>query len=104
METGSIFIHPFDHPDVIAGQGTVGLEIAEQCPEVRTIVVPVGGGGLAAGIAVAASTRLPGGPADRRAGRCGGADARLAGGRPSGERHRAAPPWPTASRWPGPAT
>ncbi|MGH3404876.1 MAG: threonine ammonia-lyase [Streptosporangiaceae bacterium] len=59
QETGSIFIHPFDHPDVIAGQGTVGLEIAEQCPDVRTIVVPVGGGGLASGIAVAASTRLP---------------------------------------------
>ena len=59
-ETGSIFIHPFDHPDVIAGQGTVGLEIAEQCPEVRTIAVPVGGGGLVAGIAVAASAVLPG--------------------------------------------
>ncbi len=59
-ETGSIFIHPFDHPDVIAGQGTVGLEIAEQCPQVRTIAVPVGGGGLAAGIAVAASAMLPG--------------------------------------------
>jgi threonine dehydratase len=58
-ETGSVFIHPFDHPDVIAGQGTVGLEIAEQCPQVRTIVVPVGGGGLAAGIALAASTVLP---------------------------------------------
>ncbi len=58
-ETGSIFIHPFDHPDVIAGQGTIGLEIAEQCPEVRTIAVPVGGGGLAAGIAVAASAVLP---------------------------------------------
>ena len=48
-ETGSVFIHPFDHPDVIAGQGTVGLEIAEQCPEARTIAVPVGGGGLAVG-------------------------------------------------------
>jgi threonine dehydratase len=59
-ETGSIFIHPFDHPDVIAGQGTVGLEIAEQCPEVRTIAVPVGGGGLAAGVAVAANAELPG--------------------------------------------
>jgi len=57
--TGSVFIHPFDHPDVIAGQGTVGLEIAEQCPEVRTIVVPVGGGGLAAGIAIAASAVVP---------------------------------------------
>jgi len=59
-ETGSIFIHPFDHPDVIAGQGTVGLEIAEQCPDVRTIAVPVGGGGLAAGVALAASAVLPG--------------------------------------------
>jgi threonine dehydratase len=59
-ETGAVFIHPFDHPDVIAGQGTVGLEIAEQCPDVRTIAVPVGGGGLAAGVAVAAAGVLPG--------------------------------------------
>ncbi len=58
-ETGAIFIHPFDHPDVIAGQGTIGLEIAEQCPDVRTIAVPVGGGGLAAGIAVAVGAALP---------------------------------------------
>ena len=57
--SGSIFIHPFDHPDVIAGQGTIGLELAEQCPQVRTIAVPVGGGGLAAGIAVATSAALP---------------------------------------------
>jgi threonine dehydratase len=58
-ETGAVFIHPFDHADVIAGQGTVGLEIAEQCPDVRTIAVPVGGGGLIAGIAVAASGASP---------------------------------------------
>ncbi|MFC9113092.1 MULTISPECIES: threonine ammonia-lyase [Streptomyces] len=58
-ETGAVFIHPFDHPDVIAGQGTVGLEILEQCPEVRTIVVGVGGGGLAAGIAVAVKSLRP---------------------------------------------
>ena len=58
-DTGSIFIHPFEHPDVIAGQGTVGLEIAEQCPQARTVVLPVGGGGLAAGVAVAASSVLP---------------------------------------------
>jgi threonine dehydratase len=58
-ETGSVFIHPFDHPDVIAGQGTIGLEIAEQCPQVRTITLPVGGGGLASGVAVAASSVLP---------------------------------------------
>ncbi|WP_037861362.1 threonine ammonia-lyase [Streptomyces sp. NRRL S-340] len=58
-ETGAVFIHPFDHPDVIAGQGTVGLEILEQCPQVRTIVVGVGGGGLAAGIAVAVKALRP---------------------------------------------
>jgi len=51
--TGAVFIHPYDHPDVVAGQGTVGFEIIEQCPQVRTVVVPVGGGGLAAGITVA---------------------------------------------------
>jgi threonine dehydratase len=58
-EHGPVFIHPFDHPDVVAGQGTVGLEIAGQCPQVRTIAVPVGGGGLAAGIAVAVSGADP---------------------------------------------
>ncbi|MFD7864924.1 threonine ammonia-lyase [Streptomyces sp. NPDC057682] len=58
-ETGAVFIHPFDHPDIIAGQGTVGLEILDQCPEVRTIVVGMGGGGLAAGIAVAVKAVRP---------------------------------------------
>ncbi|MFF6993518.1 threonine ammonia-lyase [Streptomyces sp. NPDC008313] len=57
--TGAVFIHPFDHPDIIAGQGTLGLEILEQCPEVRTIVVGIGGGGLAAGIAVAVKAIRP---------------------------------------------
>ncbi|MDT0434376.1 MULTISPECIES: threonine ammonia-lyase [Streptomyces] len=57
--TGAVFIHPFDHPDVIAGQGTVGLEILDQCPELRTLVVGVGGGGLAAGIAVAVKELRP---------------------------------------------
>ena len=52
-ETGAVLIHPFDHPDVIAGQGTVGLEVLEQCPDVRTIVVSTGGGGLVSGIAAA---------------------------------------------------
>ncbi len=56
---GSIFIHPFEHRDVIAGQGTLGLEIVEQCPDVRTIAVPVGGGGLAAGVAIAVSGARP---------------------------------------------
>ena len=52
-EAGRTFVHAFDDPAVMAGQGTIGLEIAEQCPEVDTVVVPVGGGGLIAGIATA---------------------------------------------------
>jgi len=52
-ETGAVLIHPFDHPDIVAGQATAGLEIVEQCPQVRTVVVPTGGGGLVAGIATA---------------------------------------------------
>jgi threonine dehydratase len=56
-ETGRTMIHPFDDPFTIAGQGTVGLEILEDVPDVETIVVPVGGGGLIAGIAVAAAGR-----------------------------------------------
>ncbi|MBR8743760.1 threonine/serine dehydratase [Nocardiopsis sp. MG754419] len=54
------FVPPFDDARVIAGQGTVGLEILEQSPEVTTIVVPVGGGGLASGVATAAWTVHPG--------------------------------------------
>ncbi|MGH8878075.1 MAG: pyridoxal-phosphate dependent enzyme, partial [Stackebrandtia sp.] len=57
--TGAVFIHPFDHPDVIAGQGTVALEIFEQCPDVKTIVAGVGGGGLISGIGVAAKALRP---------------------------------------------
>lgn len=55
--TGAILIHPFDHMDVITGQGTLGLEILDQVPEVETIVVPLGGGGLTAGIASAVTQR-----------------------------------------------
>ena len=57
--TGAVLIHPFDHPDVIAGQGTVALEILEQCPEAATIVTAVGGGGLISGLAVAAKALRP---------------------------------------------
>jgi threonine dehydratase len=57
--TGAVFIHPFDHPDVIAGQGTVALEILEQCPDVETIVTGVGGGGLISGIAVVVKSLRP---------------------------------------------
>jgi threonine dehydratase len=56
-ETGRTLVHPFDHPLTIAGQGTVGLEIVEDVPEATTIVVPVGGGGLISGIALAARGR-----------------------------------------------
>jgi threonine dehydratase len=52
-ETGATFIHPFDHPDIVAGQGTVGLELIEQVPDAATILVPAGGGGLVAGLALA---------------------------------------------------
>ena len=58
-ETGAVLIHPFDHPDIVAGQGTCGLEILEQCPDVKTVVVSVGGGGLLAGIATAVKARRP---------------------------------------------
>ncbi|MFS0886119.1 threonine ammonia-lyase [Aeromicrobium sp. 179-A 4D2 NHS] len=50
--TGATLIHPFDHRDIVAGQGTVGLEVLEQLPDVATILVPLGGGGLAAGVAL----------------------------------------------------
>jgi len=58
-ETGAVLVHPFDHPDIVAGQGTVGLEILEQVPDVRTVVVCTGGGGLLAGIALAVKSSRP---------------------------------------------
>ena len=58
-ETGAVFIHPFDHVDILAGQGTVGLEVLEQSPEVQTVLVPTGGGGLLAGVAIAIKALRP---------------------------------------------
>ncbi|HEX7735852.1 MAG TPA: threonine ammonia-lyase [Ktedonobacteraceae bacterium] len=58
-ETGATFVHSFDDPDLIAGQGTLGLEILEQVPDVDAIIVPAGGGGLIAGIALAVKTLRP---------------------------------------------
>ena len=58
-DTGAVFIHPFDHPDVIAGQGTLGLELLEQLPDVGTVLVPVGGGGLVSGVAAAVKGLAP---------------------------------------------
>src|SRR5713101_923032 len=58
-ETGATFIHAFEDERVIAGQGTIGLELAEQVPDVETVLIPVGGGGLAAGVAIALRALRP---------------------------------------------
>jgi threonine dehydratase len=58
-EEGRVFVHPFDHPDIIAGQGTLGLELARQIPDLGTVVVCVGGGGLISGTAVALRALKP---------------------------------------------
>ncbi|MDX1675737.1 MAG: threonine/serine dehydratase [Longimicrobiales bacterium] len=59
-ERGLTMIPPFDHPDIIAGQGTIGLEILEDWPDVATIVVPIGGGGLISGVAAYVKRQRPG--------------------------------------------
>jgi threonine dehydratase len=56
---GLVFVHPFDDPRIIAGQGTIGLELLEQRPDVDAVIVPVGGGGLAGGVGVAVKSRRP---------------------------------------------
>jgi threonine dehydratase len=58
-ETGAVLIHPFDHFDIVTGQGTCGLEILDQCPDVKTVLVSTGGGGFIAGIATAIKERRP---------------------------------------------
>jgi threonine dehydratase len=58
-ERGLTFVHPFDDPEIIAGQGTVALEMLEDVPEIETLVVPVGGGGLIAGVGIAAKALKP---------------------------------------------
>jgi threonine dehydratase len=58
-ERGLAFLHPFDDVDVICGQGTIGLELIEQCPQIEAVVVPVGGGGLIAGVAAAIKESRP---------------------------------------------
>ena len=58
-ETGAVLIHPFDHADIVTGQGTCGLEILDQCPEAKTVLVSTGGGGFIAGIATAIKAKRP---------------------------------------------
>jgi len=58
-EAGMAFVHPFDDPDVIAGQGTLGLELLEDVPDLAKVVVPVGGGGLSSGVAIAVKSARP---------------------------------------------
>jgi threonine dehydratase len=58
-KTGATFLHPFNDEDVIAGQGTIGLEILDDCPDVDVIAVPVGGGGLVSGISIAVKEQRP---------------------------------------------
>jgi threonine dehydratase len=89
-ETGRVLVHPFDDPYVIAGQGTVGLEILEDAPQVDVVVVAVGGGGLVSGVATAIKGRCPDarvvavepeGSAVLRASLAAGEPVRLEGGR-----------------------
>jgi threonine dehydratase len=58
-EAGLVFVHPFDDPDIVAGQGTLGLELLEDIPDLATVIVPVGGGGLASGVAIAVKSARP---------------------------------------------
>src|SRR4051812_9757105 len=58
-EAGMAFVHPFDDPDVVAGQGTLGLELLEDLPDLATVVVPLGGGGLTSGVAIAVKSARP---------------------------------------------
>jgi threonine dehydratase len=59
QESGAVFVHPFDDDHIIAGQGTLGIEVVEQLPDIATVVVPVGGGGLASGVALAVRQLRP---------------------------------------------
>lgn len=58
-ESGATLVHPFEHPGVIAGQGTLGLDVIDELPDVGTVIVPVGGGGLISGVAAAVKARSP---------------------------------------------
>src|SRR5918999_5869976 len=59
-ETGAVFVHPFDDPEIVAGQGTLGLELLDEVDDLAAVVVPVGGGGLIGGVAGVLKERNPG--------------------------------------------
>src|SRR4030095_3020285 len=59
LEKGYVFVHPFDDPQIIAGAGTLGLEMLEDAPDLDTIVVPIGGGGLVSGVSILARSIKP---------------------------------------------
>ncbi|HEX6357985.1 threonine/serine dehydratase [Actinophytocola sp.] len=88
---GGTLVPPFDHPDVIAGQGTIGLEIAADLPDVEVVLVPVSGGGLIAGIATAIKAKAPNA-------RVIGVEPELAGDTTDGFRHHHLPDWSTDDR------
>ena len=96
-ERGLVMVEPYDDPAIIAGQGTIGLEIVEDLPEVTSVLVPVSGGGLSAGVATAIKALRPDGPGHRRRagarGRCEG----IAGVRRARDLDGGARP---AARWP----
>jgi threonine dehydratase len=58
-ETGMVFVHPFDDPDIVAGQGTLGLELLDDVPDLAKVIVPIGGGGLSSGVAIAVKSARP---------------------------------------------
>ena len=91
-ETGMAFCHPFDDPVVVAGQGTLGLELVDDVADLACVIVPLGGGGLASGTAIAVKTLRPEVRVDRRPGRGVRPLPRVATGRGSGadarRRHR----------------
>ncbi len=58
-QTGAVLVHPYDDADIIRGQGTIGLEIIDDCPDLEAVIVPIGGGGLIAGIAIAVKALSP---------------------------------------------
>jgi threo-3-hydroxy-L-aspartate ammonia-lyase len=89
--TGGVLIPPFDHPDVIAGQGTAGLEIVEDLPDVDNVLVPVSGGGLASGIGVAVKAMCP-------SARVFGIEPELAGDTAESFRLGERVPWPIERR------